>query len=1096
MTGSATAAALEGFVRPLRRLAGIGTLCLALGGWLLMLGVMAWWARLGWYDEPSWVLTAWLAGVGASLGVLALGWKRMAALSPRSLATWLELRGHRRGSITAQLDDAAANTSTELKDLADRFSADELSRQAPTELLPLRQHLVRRTVYGGGVVFAGIGLLWTAGPSHGASASLWRPADAWAAIVAPIRLQVSDEVLDRGGTVTVDMEVLASRQAILWLRAPGESWKGQGVHLDSLGRASLRLGPLESDLFLRLTSGGRSSDTLGVRVRTPAFLGALTVTARYPRYLGREDEPVSTDGDTLFLPEGTRLETRGEATVPLSEAKWSSGEREQPLQVGEGKFSGLFTPTGRRTFALLVTAATGQPLSGDTVRLPVIVVEDSVPHVEVPVPGVDTVAPLSLRVQLVVDAQDDHGVRSVVVESRRISRLGFADPPRLETVPLPQADQPRAILGFDLDLNSRGLIPGDTVRYRVRASDNAPEPHMAASREFVLRLPTLSEVRAAARQASESVAGRLDSLAQASRKLERQTEDLSQERPREATEGTGNTDESLSFEEAKRAEAVAATQEQVQKQVEEIKNAIEALQKSAEAAGLNDPAWQQRLEEIRQELDRAMTPELQEKLAALQAALKDLDPERTQEALQDLAKAQEQLREALERSKELFRRAALEGDLANLTAESKELSDAQQQWNEQVLAADSNRAALEEKALAERADSLAAALKRVGQELAAEGRDSALQQAGDQAGQAAEQMQQASQSASKAQRKAAKQQGEQAAQSLQPLSQQLQQQRKELAESWQQEVADALDRSLSESSNLAERELKVSEALKRGDTSAEVRAEQAALEEGVDRLMQQLKDISGKNALVSQQSAVALAAAKQQMSRSREALSNAAPNPREGAARSEEAIDALNAASYSLLRSKSAVEGAQSGSGMAEALEQMAQMASQQGQLSQQAGGMLPTPGGAGGLQEQIRQLGARQRALAEQLQRMRAGGNMPGAAEMAEEAQDLARRLEAGRLDRPTVERQERLFRRMLDAGRTLQGKEEDEKKERQSTTAGDDSVHLPPALRSLLQGNDADLRVPSWEVLQNLSPDERRMVVEYFRRLSETGTGTRTAP
>jgi hypothetical protein len=74
-----------------------------------------------------------------------------------------------------------------------------------------------------------------------------------------------------------------------------------------------------------------------------------------------------------------------------------------------------------------------------------------------------------------------------------------------------------------------------------------------------------------------------------------------------------------------------------------------------------------------------------------------------------------------------------------------------------------------------------------------------------------------------------------------------------------------------------------------------------------------------------------------------------------------------------------------------------------------------------------------------------------------------------------------------MLDAGRTLQGHEEDEQKERQSTTASDDSVRLPPALKSLLQGNDATLRVPSWEQLQRLSPDQRRLVVEYFRRLSE---------
>ena len=72
----------------------------------------------------------------------------------------------------------------------------------------------------------------------------------------------------------------------------------------------------------------------------------------------------------------------------------------------------------------------------------------------------------------------------------------------------------------------------------------------------------------------------------------------------------------------------------------------------------------------------------------------------------------------------------------------------------------------------------------------------------------------------------------------------------------------------------------------------------------------------------------------------------------------------------------------------------------------------------------------------------------------MADEAKELARRLDAGRLDRQMVERQERLFRRMLDAGRTLQGREEDEKKERQSTTATGDSVHLPPALRARLDG------------------------------------------
>ena len=105
--------------------------------------------------------------------------------------------------------------------------------------------------------------------------------------------------------------------------------------------------------------------------------------------------------------------------------------------------------------------------------------------------------------------------------------------------------------------------------------------------------------------------------------------------------------------------------------------------------------------------------------------------------------------------------------------------------------------------------------------------------------------------------------------------------------------------------------------------------------------------------------------------------------------------------------------------------------------MSQQGNQILPMVGGSSAVQEQIRQLSAQQRALAEQLERLRAETQSAGAGELAGEARDLANQLESGRLDRRTVERQERLYRRMLDAGRTLQGEEQDEQKERQSTTA-----------------------------------------------------------
>ena len=439
---------------------------------------------------------------------------------------------------------------------------------------------------------------------------------------------MAETLVDRGDSVAFRVEAFGRRAATLWIRAPGEAWRPRGVRLDSLGRATVLTGPLQSDLFARVTSGSRASDTVFVKVRLPVFLGALTVTAHYPRYLGLEAEPVPTSGDTLLLPAGTRLETRGEATAPLARAAWKSDTRDEAArrpgerflrQLRAHDFGRVPRSSWRPRAAHRWRATPSACRSGSCATAP--------RTVEVPVPGADTLAPLSLQVPLVIDARDDHGITAVTVESRRISRLGMVDSARRETVPVPAERPDRAILTFTLDLNRRGLLPGDTVRYFAIATDNTPRRQAGRSREYVLRLPTMSEVRAAQRPATEDVAGRLDiAAARAGGWSARPTIWRGSGR---GTKATGQEDgESLSFEEAKRAEGVAKSQEELIRQAEALKQSLEALRRSAEAAGVADTAWQRQLQEIREQLERALSPELRERLAELQQALKDLDAER------------------------------------------------------------------------------------------------------------------------------------------------------------------------------------------------------------------------------------------------------------------------------------------------------------------------------------------------------------------------------------------------------------------------------------------------------------------------------------
>lgn len=1088
MSQSATLGAIQRLAHPLRTLGWAAWSAWGLGTVAVLLGCWAWAVRLGWLSAPYWVLLAWTMALSGFMAITCLAWLAQARLSNHSIARSLEdLGAWRRGTLTSLLDAPAAGTSGQLLALADTEQAEDVARRGATALEPITRPMRMISVAGVACLAAGALAFTSAGPVRGPAAALWHPHKAWEATVAPVRIRATRELVDRGSPVELHLEAMGRKVATLWVRVPGEPWKARGIRLDSLGRAVVSTPPLQSDLFVRLTSGGRSSDTLTIRVRLPAFLGQLSVTARYPTYLGLENEPVPTGGDTLILPAGTRLETKGEATAGLESAAWQHGEESESLTVSDTRFSGTFTPRRSGEYRLALLTGTGAPLAGDSVRLPIRLVPDSVPIVEIPVPGGDTLAPLTLLVPLVIDARDDHSIRAVTLSSRRITRFGAADSARQDSVPVPPEHPDRAILTFTLDLNRRGLLPGDTVRYFATARDNTPRGQIGRSREFVLRLPTMSEVRAAQRKATDAVAVQLDSIAQASRRVERQTDDLARERTRSDEAAARNEGESLSYEEAQRAGGVAKSQEQLIRQAESLEKSLEALRRSAAAAGMNDSSWQRQLSEIRDQLDRALSPELREKLAALQDALKDLDAERTKAALEQLAEAQKQLREALERSRELFRRAALEGDLANLSDESKELAREQGEWNQQVTAADSARAALAERQLAARAESLATALARTSKDASAAGKQGNLRDLAQQAGKASGQMKQAAGFAGQGERREAKQQGEEAARSLAPLSDELQRQRQELQQQWRKDVVQALDRALTETSRLAERQLIVQEQLRDGGTpDAATRAEQAAIQEGVQKVLDQVRQAGGKNALVPPQIGAALGAAQLRMQQAREAISSAAPNSREAADQAGEAVDGLNTAAHQLLRARGDVSGSQSGSGLAETLERLAQLAQQQGGLGQQGAGILPMAG-TGAVREQLQRLAAKQRAVAQELEKMRGGGNIPGAGEMADEAAELSRRLEAGRLERQTVERQQRLFRRMLDAGRTLQGREEDEKKDRQSTTATGDSVRLPPALRRRLEDEHRRLRVPTWEELRRFSPEERRLVVDYFRRLSQ---------
>src|SRR2546428_280161 len=170
-----------------------------------------------------------------------------------------------------------------------------------------------------------------AAPASGRAAAFWHPLRTLADARTPVRLVVDRAAVRRGDSVTVTIEVPAATRATLWTRGPGEPWQPAPVALDSLGRARRRLGPLQGDLYLRASSGGRSSAQVRVAVALPAFVAGLEPTARYPSYPCRPDEPLAPVSDTIPIPGGTVVLSIRAACVPVVPAAWRRGYSRAPL---------------------------------------------------------------------------------------------------------------------------------------------------------------------------------------------------------------------------------------------------------------------------------------------------------------------------------------------------------------------------------------------------------------------------------------------------------------------------------------------------------------------------------------------------------------------------------------------------------------------------------------------------------------------------------------------------------------------------------------------------------------------------------------------
>lgn len=915
----------------------------------------------------------------------------------------------------------------------------------------------------------------------------------------PVAVEPGTVEVARGAVVEIAAHAPLRDSVTLSWDVTGQVTRSRTLALSGgSGTARLPAVTAETRYWIEAPDGARSE----VHTLTPVdplFVNTFTLELTYPPHTGIPPAEYQNEIPALAVPAGTHLRFRGQGSRPIGTASLSGGEGGTALdfEVRGAGFEGSWVPARGGSYDWAFTDASGGEAAVIPPPLEIDVIPDQPPAIAIVYPGVDTVMPLDLRQALVIRTQDDYGVARVELVVRRISGAGEAGGPVVHGVEL--GGSTGAVVRPVLDMSSWALSPGDTIRYRARAVDNNPSPQTRESAEYLLWIGGVTELERAAQQELDRAAEGVEELAEDARRADEEARDM-QSRAAAQAGREGNSREQASFEDREEIAQALERQDETMMAVDSLRRELAELRDALRDAGLADPELREQLRTLEEFLEEIAPEEKRDDLAALEEQLSQMDPEELRRAMEQMAADQERLRERLEDSLEEFRNAALEQDFRATGKEAEELAE-QQEILAQAMMEGGNEElrARQQQELDSQAEQLEQQLTNLEQRLQQAGEQEAQAGVGDarqQLSQARQQMQQAAQLSMQGQQQGAGEQAQQAAGDLSQVSQQLNQAQMQMQMQQMEAISAALGQTAVDALALARRQTELRRDMQGATPAelAEMRGDEAAIAQGLRNLAENFAEGTRMAAPGARDLLEAIGTAMEGLDGTIEALERPRSQGPSPAVEAEEVVRALNeVARMAMTSGQRQGESQSAASASQQMMQQLQQLAQQQGEIMEDASALTPMRLGEETMSRQMEEMANRQEEVAEELGEMsedgqRESGPLGDLSALAQEAERLAEALARGRLDPEVLRRQERLFHRLLDAGRTLERDEESE--ERESEQPGDFSRE---GVSALTAGSLNALRfeLPGAAALRALAPAQRALVVRYFERLNATTRG-----
>ena len=807
-----------------------------------------------------------------------------------------------------------------------------------------------------------------------------------------------------------------------------------------------------------------------------------------------------------------------------------------PLKLNDSRASGSFRITQNGFYYFVIEDFDGEK-NINPIKYSVVALSDGAPSIALLFPTTDVQVSEQAILPIKLIISDDYGFSDLRLHYRMLASKYSPPDADFSSIPISINSNEQVVeIAYVWDLNKIHILPEDIYEFYIEVADNNSTPQKARTQILKVRLPSLEEVSREADVAQTQISRELENVKKEAEQVRRNIDELERELRKKTNE------KELGWREKQQIQDILQKQSQLQDKMQQLSEQVQQTTQQLQQNNMLSSETMQKYQDLQKLMQEVRSPQF-DKMRDMQrqALLENMSPDELRKAMEEAKFDEESFRASIDRTMEILKRMQAEQKTDALTKRAEALKQKQDALNEELkntnpndknkmneLAKKQEHLQNDLKNISKDLQDLAKLMQEIGEDMPMQQMQEAMDALDNQG--ISEDMKSASSEMQSGEKSKADKSQKSASQKLDNVAQKMRDMKQEMQSQNSREVMRRLQRAINNLASISKQQEATKNKTQRFDANStrvpEISEEQADVFENLYNLAMELNEIGSKSFAISPDMANDINDAMRQMPNIMNQLTDRRMS---GAARLQtEAMKKMNSALAQMQQSLSEMQGGGScengggsgscggsgrggsqGMGMGGMQQMLQQMAAEQQALNQQMQQMLGQ-GGAGGTnpgrysQEQqagMQRLAGDQDRLRKSLEDLAneqkdLGGKPEDRndaqklsnelTKLADELKEITSDISRGRISTETLQRQERILSRLLDATRSVN--ERDFEKRREERTGTDILQRSPSGIDlSTQEGKTRAMQELMQSISRGYTKDYEQIIRQYFEAIQK---------